>query len=73
MISKLAKKRTDYWVRKSVKLFYKINCWPSKPPACARGPSEKLKKDPIMNLVAKTVATFMFLKNMNNPKQSNEI
>jgi hypothetical protein len=61
------------WVRKPVKSFYKINCWPSKPPACAWGPSEKLKKDPIMNLVTKTVATFMFLKNMNNPKQSNEI
>ena len=36
-------------------------------------PSEKLKKDPIMNLVTKTVATYMFLKNMNNPRQGNEI
>jgi hypothetical protein len=29
-------------------------------------PSKQLKKSPIMNLVTKTVATYMFLKNMNN-------
>jgi hypothetical protein len=31
-------------------------------------PSERLKKDPIMGLVTRTVATYMFLKNMNDPK-----
>jgi hypothetical protein len=36
-------------------------------------PSERLKKSPIMNMVTKTVATYMFLKNMNNPRQNNEI
>jgi hypothetical protein len=29
-------------------------------------PSEKLKKDPIMALVTKTVATYMFIKHNNN-------
>jgi hypothetical protein len=32
-------------------------------------PSEKLKKDPIMGLVTKTVATYMFLRHNNGPKQ----
>ncbi len=36
-------------------------------------PSEKLKKSPIMNILIKTVATYMFLRNMNNPRQGNEI
>ncbi len=31
-------------------------------------PSEKLKKDPIMALVTKTVATYMFIKHSNNRK-----
>jgi hypothetical protein len=31
-------------------------------------PSEKLKKDPIMALVTKTVATYMFIKHSNNGK-----
>jgi len=35
-------------------------------------PSEKLKKSPIINILMKTVATYMFLKNMNNPRQGNE-
>jgi hypothetical protein len=35
-------------------------------------PSEKLKKSPIMNILRKTVATYMFLKNMNNPRPGNE-
>jgi hypothetical protein len=33
-----------------------------------RTPSEKLKKDPIMALVMKTVATYMFIKHNNNGK-----
>jgi len=36
-------------------------------------PSEILKKSPIMNILTKTVATYMFLKNMNNPRQGNKI
>jgi hypothetical protein len=36
-------------------------------------PSEKLKKSPIMKILTKTVATYMFLKNMNNHRQENEI
>jgi hypothetical protein len=36
-------------------------------------PSEKLKKIPIMNILAKAVTKYMFLKNMNNPRQGNEI
>jgi hypothetical protein len=36
-------------------------------------PSEKLKKSPIMNILTKTVATYMFQKNMNNPRQGNKI
>jgi hypothetical protein len=36
-------------------------------------PSERLKKDPIMGLVTRTVATYMFLKNMNDPKQGNKV
>jgi len=36
-------------------------------------PSERLKKDPIMGLVTRTVATYMFLKNMNDPKQGNKM
>jgi hypothetical protein len=35
-------------------------------------PSEKLKKDPIMALVTKTVATYMFIKHSNNGKTSPE-
>ncbi len=31
-------------------------------------PSEKLKKDPIMALVTKTVATYMFIKHSNGSK-----
>jgi hypothetical protein len=34
-------------------------------------PSEKLKKDPIMALVTKTVATYMFLRHNNGPNQNN--
>jgi len=34
-------------------------------------PSEKLKKDPIMGLVTKTVATYMFLRHNNSPRQNN--
>ncbi len=33
-------------------------------------PSEKLKKDPIMALVTKTVATYMFIKHSKNGKAS---
>jgi hypothetical protein len=36
-------------------------------------PSEKLKKSPIMNILTKMVATYMFMKNMNNPRQDNTI
>jgi hypothetical protein len=36
-------------------------------------PSKRLKKDPIMGLVTRMVATYMFMKNMNNPKQNNQI
>jgi hypothetical protein len=36
-------------------------------------PSEKLKKSPIMNILTKTVATCMFLKNMNNPREVNKV
>ncbi len=32
-------------------------------------PSEKLKKDPIMGLVTKTVATYMFLRHNTGPRQ----
>ncbi len=35
-------------------------------------PSERLKKDPIMGLVTRTVATYIFMKNIDNPKQCNE-
>jgi len=34
-------------------------------------PSEKLKKSPIMTILTKTVATYMFLRNMNNPREVN--
>ncbi len=34
-------------------------------------PSKKLKKDPIMGLVTKTVATYMFLKHNNGQKRNN--
>jgi hypothetical protein len=34
-------------------------------------PSEKLKKDPIMGLVTKTVATYMFLRHNNGQRQNN--
>jgi hypothetical protein len=34
-----------------------------------RTPSEKLKKDPIMALVTKTVATYMFIKQNNRGKR----
>ena len=36
-------------------------------------PSERLKKSPIMNILTKTVTTYMFLKNMNNPREVNKI
>jgi hypothetical protein len=36
-------------------------------------PLEKFKKSPIMNILTKTVATYMFLKNMNNPREVNVI
>jgi hypothetical protein len=32
-------------------------------------PSEKLKKSPILKILTKTVATYMFLRNLNNPRQ----
>jgi hypothetical protein len=32
-------------------------------------PSEKLRKDPIMALVTKTVATYMFIKHSNGSKR----
>jgi len=35
-----------------------------------RTPSEKLKKDPIMALVTKTVATYMFIKHNNGGKRN---
>jgi len=35
-----------------------------------RTPSEKLKKDPIMALVTKTVATYMFIKHNNRGKRN---
>ncbi len=35
-----------------------------------RTPSEKLKKDPIMALVTKTVATYMFIKHNNGSKRN---
>ena len=34
-------------------------------------PSEKLKKDPIMGLVTKTVATYMFFRHNNGPRHGN--
>ncbi len=34
-------------------------------------PSEKLKKDPIMALVTKMVATYMFIIHSNGPKRNN--
>jgi hypothetical protein len=37
-----------------------------------RTPSEKLKKDPIMALVTKTVATYMFIKHNNGGKRNPE-
>ncbi len=36
-------------------------------------PSERLKKDPIMGLVTRTVATYMFLKPNNDQKQNNKM
>ncbi len=36
-------------------------------------PSEKLKKDPIMGLVTRTVATYMFLKHNNDQKRNNKM
>jgi len=35
-------------------------------------PLEKLKKDPIMALVTKTVATYMFIKHNNGPNRNND-
>jgi hypothetical protein len=35
-----------------------------------RMPSEKLKKDPIMELVTKMVATYMFIKHSNHGKKN---
>ncbi len=36
-------------------------------------PSERLKKDPIMGLVTRTVATYMFLKHDNDQKRNNKM
>jgi hypothetical protein len=36
-------------------------------------PSERLRKDPIMGLVTRTVATYMFLKHNNEQKQNNDL
>jgi hypothetical protein len=36
-------------------------------------PSERLKKDPIMGLVTRTVATYMFLKHNNDQKLNNKM
>jgi hypothetical protein len=36
-------------------------------------PSERLKKDPIMGLVTRTVATYMLLKHSNDQKQNNKM
>jgi hypothetical protein len=36
-------------------------------------PSEKLKKSPTLNILTKKVATYMFLKNMNNPREVNKV
>jgi hypothetical protein len=38
-----------------------------------RTPSEKLKKDPIMALVTKTVVTYMFIKHNNRGKRNTEM
>ncbi len=35
-------------------------------------PSEKLKQDPIMGLVTKTVATYMFLSHNNGQRQNGD-
>ena len=37
-----------------------------------RTPSDKLKKDPVMALVTKTVATYMFVKHKNGDKRSHK-
>jgi hypothetical protein len=37
-----------------------------------RTPSEKLKKDPVMALVSKTVATYMFVRHSNGDKRSHK-
>jgi hypothetical protein len=36
-------------------------------------PLEKLKKDPIMSLVTRMVATYMFLKHNNDQKRNNKV
>ena len=37
-----------------------------------RTPSEKLRKDPVMALVSKTVATYMFIRHNNGDKRSTD-
>jgi hypothetical protein len=37
--------------------------------ASSQTPSEKLKKDPIMALVTKTISTYMFVKHSKNAKE----
>jgi hypothetical protein len=36
-------------------------------------PSERLRQNPIMNILTKTVATYMFLRHLNNPREENEV
>jgi hypothetical protein len=36
-------------------------------------PSVRLIQSPIMNILTKTVATYMFLRHLNNPREENEI
>ncbi len=35
-------------------------------------PSVRLSQSPIMNILMKTVATYMFLGHLNNPREENE-
>ncbi len=35
-------------------------------------PSEKLKKDPIMNILSKTITLYWFTKHLNNPREENK-
>jgi hypothetical protein len=36
-------------------------------------PSVRLSQSPIMNILSKTVATYMFLRQLNNPREENEL